>query len=583
MTRRPKLAQGAALTVAIALTLGTLASTGTLNASGTTAAAPTGTLTGDPGVPLVCDDRRPAAADTGAYGMQLDGSFRHPHATPVDEENSHTFAGSLAEYDTRSYANGVKVEAAYEGAEFTPDPFHTWQNIVDFDGRRYLFQYDRSAGRVYDITDVKAVKVIESVSRDDVQAPRGVNNETLPGKDWAINEFWGASSIQWNDERQQYVMVQSYEQRRQIPDLEAEPPHDKFNKPEGVASLPRQQAAQGIQGLRVARRAQGKLETARECEHRRHAGGDPIRKAGELIPQQGSGSVDVPYYTGQRYMFIATAPNDRYGNTEYPTYLYSPGYQAWDMSDPAKPKRLGTWHRVGQVVGESAAYRANPRCGNRTSWLGARMALFIPKPVEDGGRYGFAALGGFGVSVLDISDPQQLREVGHVDLPPSFAGTEGDNIDVSQYESTGLIYVSGYPLTEDCYEPYKDIFQIDVRNPSKPRIVGALPRPRPPASSGMTDFCQRRGSFGPKPQRLLHFARRAVSGDTDLRVLQRGGADLRCARRRPASHRRQLRSEGLWQGHAVLRIRQSDAWRLHRMGSAHHLDLHQPRHLRTVR
>ncbi len=38
----------------------------------------------------------------------------------------------------------MKVEAAYEGADFTPDYFHTWQNVVDFDGRRYLFQYDRS-------------------------------------------------------------------------------------------------------------------------------------------------------------------------------------------------------------------------------------------------------------------------------------------------------------------------------------------------------------------------------------------------------------------------------------------------------
>ncbi|WP_426361921.1 hypothetical protein [Streptomyces sp. E-08] len=40
-----------------------------------------------------------------------------------------------------------------------------------------------------------------------------------------------------------------------------------------------------------------------------------------------------------------------------------------------------------------AAYRKNPRCGNRTSWMGARMPLFIPKPVEQGGRYAFAAMG----------------------------------------------------------------------------------------------------------------------------------------------------------------------------------------------
>jgi hypothetical protein len=39
--------------------------------------------------------------------------------------------------------------------------------------------------------------------------------------------------------------------------------------------------------------------------------------------------------------------------------------------------------------------------------------------------------------------------VGHLELPPSVAGTEADNIDVSQFESTGYVYLSDYPLTED--------------------------------------------------------------------------------------------------------------------------------------
>src|SRR3990172_6392981 len=90
----------------------------------------------------VCEDRRPEPADPGSYGMLLDGTFLHPFATPVDEENPHPFPGRLEEYDLDSYIDGMKVEAVYEGAAFTPDPFHSWQNIVDFDGRRYLFHYD---------------------------------------------------------------------------------------------------------------------------------------------------------------------------------------------------------------------------------------------------------------------------------------------------------------------------------------------------------------------------------------------------------------------------------------------------------
>ncbi|HPF26984.1 MAG TPA: hypothetical protein PK159_10360, partial [Steroidobacteraceae bacterium] len=294
-----------------------------------------------------------------------------------------------------------------------------------------------------------------------------------------------------------YVMIQSFEQRRQVHEVEAEPPRDKFNNPAGVAAL---RATPQLKGFKVfalngPKKKDWQLLAAVSTDDTQT---DPLRTNYQIEPQQGSGSLDVPYYTGGKYLFIAVAPNDRYGNTEYPNYLYSAGYQAWDVSDPSAPKLLDTWHHDGQVRGEEAAYALNPRCGNRTSWMGARMPLFIPTPVEEGGKLGFAALAGFGVSVLDISDPANMREIGHVDLPPSVAGTEADNIDVSQYESTGLIYVSGYPLTEDCYEPYKDIWQIDVRDPSQPRLVGVLPRPRPPRNAGFSDYCQRRGSFGPK-------------------------------------------------------------------------------------
>jgi LVIVD repeat len=457
---------------------------------------------GDPAVASaerfdVCEGRRPAPLDPASYGMQLDGTFRHPFLTPLDEEHPHPFPGRLDQYDTGSYISNMKVEAAYEGAAFTPDPFHTWQNIVDFDGRRYLFQYDRSDGRVYDITDVTKVTVVESLSRADVTAPQGTNPENLPGKDWEAHDFWGASSIQWNERLGKYIMIQSFEQKRQVSELGDDAERSKYANPAGVAAL---RAGVQLKGFKVyelngPRKKDWKLLAAVSTDATQK---DPLQSDYGRVAQQGSGSLDVPYYVGDRYLFIAVAPDDTWANTEYPVYLYSAGHQAWDVSDPSHPVRLGTWHRQGQVRGEEAAYRLNPRCGNRTSWMGARMPLFIPTPVEQGGTVGFAAMGGLGLSVLDISNPAQMKEIGHLDLPPSVAGTEGDNIDVSEYERTGYIYLSGYPLSEDCYEPYKDIFQIDVRDLAHPRLVGALPRPRPPAGAPFADFCQRRGSFGPK-------------------------------------------------------------------------------------
>lgn len=481
----------AAATAATLLVPGSSGATSTPTTTATAAAA-----AADPNIPRVCADRRPEPADPGAYGMQLDGTFRHPALTPVDEEHEHSFPGRNKEYDTRSYIKNMKVEAAYEGADFTPDYFHTWQNIVDFDGRRYMFQYDRSEGRVYDITDVKKVRVVERMSRQDVDG-----DETKANGAWAAHDYWGASTIQWNKKLDAYVMVQSFEDKRQIQELTDDPAHDKYNNPEGVRKLREKPGLKGFKVFRLdgPRKKDWKLLATVSTDATQK---DPLR-SDPGTAQQGSGSLDTPYWTGQRYMFIATAPDDTYSGTEYPTNLHSAGYQSWDMADPAHPRLLDTWQLPGQRTGEDAAYRKNPRCGNRTSWMGARMPLFIPKPVEQGGRYAFAAMGGYGLTVLDISNPADMRTVSHLDLPPSVSGTEGDNIDVSQYERTGIVYYSGYPLTEDCYEPYKDVYQIDAKDPKNPVSSASCPvrpRPRRPASPTTASAAALR----PQAHRLLH-------------------------------------------------------------------------------
>lgn len=217
--------------------------------------------------------------------------------------------------------------------------------------------------------------------------------------------------------------------------------------------------------------------------------------------QQGSGVRDIPAYFGGDVMYVAAAPSDKYALTEYPNDLYNAGYQSWDMSDPSNPKLLQMLTVPGQIVGDpqhEAVFKANPRAGNRASWMGARMSLFIPTPVEQGGKYGYAAMGGMGLYVVDITQADNMKVVSHLEFPVSVAGTEGDNIDVSQVEKTGILYFSGYPLSEDCFEAKKDIFAVNVSDPKKPVIESVLPRPMPPKDAAFTDYCQRKGSFGPK-------------------------------------------------------------------------------------
>ena len=164
--------------------------------------------------------------------------------------------------------------------------------------------------------------------------------------------------------------------------------------------------------------------------------------------QQGSGSLDTPWYLGGKYMLLSAAPDDSYALNEV-NYLYSPGYQIWDMSDPADPKFLSQITVPGQVVGDPAsenAYLMNPRAGNRSSFMGSRMPPFVPKPIEQGGHLAFGAMGGLGFYTFDVADPGHPKMLGHVNTPPQFAGTEFDNADASQFERTGYVFTNGYPM-----------------------------------------------------------------------------------------------------------------------------------------
>ncbi|MEK1907858.1 MAG: hypothetical protein AAAB13_18945 [Pseudomonas sp.] len=439
-------------------------------------------------------DRTPPAPKPGSYGMdKATGKFIDPVMTPFSH-NGQSFPGQLDYWDTQSYIKNMKIEAYYP---IQVEPFHTWQNIVDFDGKRYLYQYVRRTLKIFDITQPKAVKLLLAQGQN--WGPNGGGEEVNP---LPAQDMFGAASIQWNKKLGKYIMVQSYEVRR-FGVLS-----DKYREPDKVEAIRKSNHLKGfkVYEMNGPLPQDWKLIATRttDIEH-------PNAPVGE---QQGSGVRDIPAYFGGDTMFVAAAPSDKYALTEYPNDLYNAGYQSWDMSDPSNPKLLDVLTVPGQIIGDpahEAVFKANPRAGNRAAWMGARMSLFIPKPVEQGGKYGYAAMGGMGLYVVDISKPEHMKVVGHLEFPVSIAGTEGDNIDVSQVEKTGLIYFSGYPLSEDCYEPYKDIYAVDVSNPAKPAIKHVLPRPTPPADAKFTDFCQRKGSFGPK--RSGYYTQPGVSRD----------------------------------------------------------------------
>lgn len=430
---------------------------------------------------LVYDQKPPAPVPGVDYGMDpKTGEFRHPKATPLVTEFPN-FDGQLDHWDQNSYAKNVEVLAVYKDIA---SPFHSWQNIVDFGNRRYMYVYGSRSLRIFDITDPSQAELVHSKGSHWSGAGPSAEENPFPE-----GERFGAASIQWNKDLGKYVMVQSYEVGR-IGVMT-----DKMKEPERVDYVRHWPAHKGFKVYAM----EGPLPE--DWELLASVTTDYKHPDAPIGEQRGSGSLDVPAYFGGKYMFLSAAPDETFALTEYPDYLYSPGYQAWDMSNPAEPKFLDQFAATGQIAGDpdhEDAYLMNPRSGNRTSWMGSRMPPFLVKPVEQGGKYAFGGMAGLGLHILDVSDPANMREVGSLNVPPKFAGTEFDNVDVSQYERTGYVLTNGYPMNDECYEPYKDIFVVDASDVSSPKVVSKLPRPTPPAEAPFTDFCQRKGSFGPK-------------------------------------------------------------------------------------
>lgn len=444
---------------------------------------------------LTYDKAPPAPVPGVDYGMDAaTGTFKAPRAAPL-AEGAPAFPGQLDYWDQESYAKNVDVVGFYPGVT---SPWHAWVNVADIDGKRYMYAHDRDYMTVMDITDPAKATIVWQ--EGGVWGPDG-SSEDFDAS--AVQNYWGGITIAWSEALQSNVVVASYEIGR------FNIMHDKLAEPDKVDFVRNYNSLKGFKVYKMNGPTPDEWELiatrTTDYEHPDAAIGD----------QQGSGSLDEPAWFGGKYMYLSAAPNDSYALTEYPDYLYSPGYQVWDMSDPANPVFVNQVTVPGQVVGDAAseaAYLMNPRAGNRTSWMGSRMPLFLPTHVEDGGDVAFGPMGGLGFYSFDLSNPDEPRLLDQVSAPPSFAGTEFDNANVTQYERTGYVFTNGYPMNSNCYEPYKDIFVVDAKDPADIEIVGTLPRPTPPEGAAFTDFCQRGGSFGPKRSGTIHEPGEAKAG-----------------------------------------------------------------------
>jgi len=404
--------------------------------------------------------------DTFGYDKET-GVYTHPAAAP-EIEGPRPFKGSLTYIDMEQYSKNIDVVAYYPHIASVG---HTYQSVLEFDGRRYMFNGGYPSVQIYDITDPRELELIP--------APEPIDSG-IEGDD----PLYLRGFFRYVPRLDKYYFIQSYS-----------PPYvgfleNKYLDPERVRAIRNWPNLKGFRVFEMTAPDAFELVATVTSDPE----GDPAKR-----PQQGGGCSEFAWDGISQYMFMTCAPTDDYANQPYRSLLYTYGVSAYDMTDPANPIYLSTWHVPGQLLSEQEAFRKNPRWNNKASRMGARV-MFVPKYPDDGGQYGYVAMGGWGFYVVDIRDPANMKTVGKVDdFPIAVSGNEGDSVYVDIIEQTGgHVFFNGYPLVEDCYEPYKNIYTIDVNDPSNPKRVGIFPRPKPPADAAFTDFCQRRGSFGPK-------------------------------------------------------------------------------------
>ena len=86
---------------------------------------------------------------------------------------------------------------------------------------------------------------------------------------------------------------------------------------------------------------------------------------------------------------------------------YSNGIQVIDVSDPAKPKFVSNWWLPGQREGEEEEYKKWREYGDRRSFTTLHGPTYVPRRIEDGGRYGYSAYSALGMMIHDFSDVRE--------------------------------------------------------------------------------------------------------------------------------------------------------------------------------
>ena len=201
---------------------------------------------------------------------------------------------------------------------------------------------------------------------------------------------------------------------------------------------------------------------------------DPVNPA--LLGQFRTGGTGTHRdgYFGGKYVHLAAGMPGYSGNI----------YVIIDISDPTKPVEAGRWWVPGQCTS----------CGETPT---AGVSLHGPPLVQ--GNLVYIPYGAAGMVILDISDVAHPKKIGQLPFSPPFLGNIGAHSIVT-LPNRNLAIINSESIAEDCNEALNHTSVADISDPTRPRLLSVFPIPVPPKSLPYTNFCEKRGRFGPHNQ-----------------------------------------------------------------------------------
>jgi hypothetical protein len=240
---------------------------------------------------------------------------------------------------------------------------------------------------------------------------------------------------------------------------------------------------------------------------------------------------------------MITPLQDRAGYGGDPNKQVNEGLLVWDIHDPVNPKQLSWWktgatgtHRDsypgGKYVNMSAGmpgYKGQilvfldisepnqPKEAGRW-WLPGQKEGEPPLPAPIYGFHGPAVIEGDraylgyspAVVILDITDISKPKLIGQLTVNPPF-GTNIPVHDVMPIPGRDLLFAhaegtGGGDTPEGTLACKGALFLtglIDIKDPTKPKLISTFPTPAPPKDAPYTDFCDKGGRFGPHNTNIL--------------------------------------------------------------------------------